>query len=317
MPCRGSLRGHRVAVGPPSGQAARPPSVASFRLVRARHVLLLVLLAACLAGLADSAASSAGASVRRVPPVQKVSLLYVVNASSGTLVPSGGGFTLSLRVDPQAVWFSDRPARRTGVLPSAGLAAGWRGFGFAAQAPNAALDYGSTVILRLASPRYANGWLRFQATRIAPAAAGANLATRARATDTAPRRRFGRAALFIDDTSAPVIGGCILQPWTFCPHAALAGSNLSRLDLTGADFEGANLAGSSFALATLAKADFGAANLTRVDLLRADLTGASFVGADISDSDLTGATGFDPTGLAARCNTTLPDGTITGFTQQC
>src|ERR1700730_1785773 len=68
--------------------------------------------------LAASAAGQASGRSPHRPKVDKVSLLYVVSASAGTLTPESGHpgrFTLTLRrLEREAVWFSDRPARRSG-----------------------------------------------------------------------------------------------------------------------------------------------------------------------------------------------------------
>ncbi len=68
-------------------------------------------------------------------------------------------FKLTLRkVNPQVVWFSDRPARQSGHIPVGGFARSWEGFGFVEDPPNAALtllhadDRGDTVVMSSARP---------------------------------------------------------------------------------------------------------------------------------------------------------------------
>lgn len=304
-------------------------------LSRLRSAMAVLAGAAALAALATAAAvgSSAGASAAsgvaaasaagavplRTPPLQQVSLLYVLNAREGTLVPAGAGrYQLALRVDPSGVWFSDRPARRSGTFPSSALATSWRGFGFAADPPNAALDVlqrdpdgdaGSTVILRLSRPRYARGWLRFDARRLTAPAARSNLGGYARTIDRTPQPRFGPAALFIDDASAPVVGSCILQPYAFCPGDSVESVDLANLDLTGADFVGTHMRWDRFYGATLVDADFKNAWLGETDFRMANLTGASLSGAGVYYSTFKGATGvvLSP---SQPCQTTMPDGTL-------
>lgn len=41
----------------------------------------------------------------------------------------------------------------------------------------------------------------------------------------------GTSDPLIDDTTAPVINGCILQPWTDCSGVNLTGANLAGVDL--------------------------------------------------------------------------------------
>ncbi len=123
------------------------------------------------------AAGQASGQALRAPRNSKISLLYVLNAGRGTLMPQPGHpgrLTLTLTgLERRAVWFSDRPTRRSGTFPISGLATAWKGFGFASQPPNAALDYtdptrgpGHTVILELTHARYHHGTLTFTARSV-------------------------------------------------------------------------------------------------------------------------------------------------------
>src|SRR5690348_3842573 len=131
------------------------PSAALRRLAISAAVFVLVLAAAIPAAV--------GAGGKREPKLQKVSLLYVVDSASGTLTGKGKARALTLKgTAADAVWFSDRPERRSGSFPTGGLASSWKGFGFAADPPNAALVYMDpalgferTVVLTLSKPRYA------------------------------------------------------------------------------------------------------------------------------------------------------------------
>ena len=86
----------------------------------------------------------------------QIELLFVQAAGSGTLTPSDQGYTLSFRHDAgQTIYFSDRPERLTGLLPTAELVAQWP---FEDESPpNAALaisnaeDTGATVLIGVLS----------------------------------------------------------------------------------------------------------------------------------------------------------------------
>lgn len=63
----------------------------------------------------------------------------------------------------------------------------------------------------------------------------------------------GTSDPLIDDTTAPVINGCILQPWTDC----------SSVNLTGANLAGVDLAAANLSQATFDQAALVGINLTR------------------------------------------------------
>jgi hypothetical protein len=116
--------------------------------------------------LASSMAGAAALALQRVAAQsgtpeagegdEQVELLFVQAAGSGTLTPSNQGYTLSFRHDAgQTVYFSDRPERLTGLLPTAELVAQWP---FEDETPpNAALaisnaeDDGPTVLIGVLS----------------------------------------------------------------------------------------------------------------------------------------------------------------------
>jgi hypothetical protein len=83
--------------------------------------------------LAWSAAGAAALALQRVAAqtgtpeaAEEIELLFVQPAGSGTLTPSDQGYALSFRHDTgQTVYFSDRPERLTGLLPTAELVAEW------------------------------------------------------------------------------------------------------------------------------------------------------------------------------------------------
>jgi uncharacterized protein YjbI with pentapeptide repeats len=117
------------------------------------------------------------------------------------------------------------------------------------------------------------------------------LAARAKHAVSPPPVRFARASLFIDDGTAPVIGGCILQPYTQCEGADLQGADLHGAQLMYANFAGANLNDASLAFADMPGANPGGANLTGATLDDALDTGANYGGATF-------------------CHTTVPNGTV-------
>jgi uncharacterized protein YjbI with pentapeptide repeats len=119
-------------------------------------------------------------------------------------------------------------------------------------------------------------------------------------------RRFEDASLFIDDSNAPVISGCVIQPYTSCVGIDL-GSDLSSgyfPDISGYDLSYSDFYDAGFGDVTLANTNFTGANLghtvmTGAEAHNADFTGASFVNAslsgtgvrsaDLSKTDFTGA----------------------------
>lgn len=76
--------------------------------------------------------------------VTEPTYLYVQTATSGSLVPIGDTWTLTLNdVAPDTVYFSDRPAREAGREPTVDFISDWSegDDSFAENPPNAALDF--------------------------------------------------------------------------------------------------------------------------------------------------------------------------------
>jgi uncharacterized protein YjbI with pentapeptide repeats len=268
----------------------------------------------CFLALVLCASSALGAGkAPKKPKTQKISLLYVLNSASGNLIPKkgkGAGYKLVLRgLDHDVTWFSDRPARKSGSFPTTALAEAWKGFGFKADPPNAALTYtdpsgdpGRTVIVELSHPRYAKGRLSFAARVLDPdSIKEPNLADHAAAADRDPTRKVKDASLFIDDGTAPVAGGCVLQPFTRCEGMDLGplnlsgmylqGANFSRSELDGSDFLTSHLEETAFVGASLEHSNLKEAMLANADLEKADLKHASFylsllIGANLESADL-------------------------------
>jgi hypothetical protein len=295
-----------------------------------RKVLVAALAACLVAAVAIAPALGAG---KRGPKTQKVSLLYAVDSASGTLQGKGKALTLKLQgTAADAVWFSDRPERRSGSFPSGDLASSWKGFGFAADPPNAALVYEDpalgferTVILRLSKPRATKAHsLTFAARVIGPAKASGNLGSHGEAADNRPAAKFGDASLFVDDGEAPVAQGCVLQPHANCSGheldnfyiegvelqgITLNDSNMAGMHALGINFEGATILESNLEASNLSYANFEKANLGGSDMSTTTLVGASFKGANLTNANFIGAEEANLAG-AKRCNTKLPNGSI-------
>jgi len=118
------------------------------------------LLASSTAGAAALALRNAAAQPGTPEAAEEIELLFVQAAGSGTLAESDRGYTLSFRHDAgQTIYFSDRPERLTGLLPTAELVSQWP---FESESPpNAALaisnaeDDSATVLIGvLSSPNW-------------------------------------------------------------------------------------------------------------------------------------------------------------------
>lgn len=200
-------------------------------MLRAPTALLATALSLAVALALAPAALAQGPSQ---PTEHAIGLLFTETAKGGTLTPVKGTprFTLTLHgVARQVVWFSDRPARKSGQIPTGGFARKWAGFGFSADRPNAALtllDAASdrdTAVLKLGKPRYLakTDTIRYSA-RILDEATG-NLSHFESQRDRRVPRRFGTASLFIDDATAPVINGCVIEPYVACDTKQLGQEN--------------------------------------------------------------------------------------------
>jgi uncharacterized protein YjbI with pentapeptide repeats len=271
-------------------------------------------LASLGALVAIGVALSPLASAQQQPQQQEIGLLFAQTANRGTMTPIKGTprFKLRLRgVNPQVVWFSDRPARQSGHIPVRDFVRSWAGFGFVEDPPNAALtllhaaDHQDTVVVALGRPDFKKkkDQIRYSA-RILDEATG-NLSHLESDLDPRVNRRFRAPSLFIDDATARVVGGCPIQPHTRCPGAKLVGedlqeadlrmADLSKADLSEANLSEANLSGGALLTsallvrANLARADLSEANLFNTSLTAADLRGAHLRQADLTRANLSGA----------------------------
>jgi hypothetical protein len=240
------------------------------------------------------------------PKRTRISLLYVVNAGAGTLRSQNGQLTLTLTgVEPQTVWFSDRPARRTGSFPARDMVSSWDGFGFDRVPPNAALVYTDedrrdrTVILELSQPSVAKGGrvLSFAATVVDPRTVhSGDLASHAKVADRRPASHLVDPSLFIDSVAGMSYDGCVIQPYGDCSGLGevLAGTDFDELDLQGIDFEGDNLSNSTFNGANLNGANLTGTNLeddsfNDVQAANASFRRSSWAGASAVNGNFTGS----------------------------
>lgn len=281
-------------------------------------VTLLIAAGLCLAVGLALAPAGFGAVPERAEK-QEIGLLFSQTATRGTLkqVEGKSRFALVLKgVTRQTVWFQDRPGRQTGHIPTRDFVRAWGGLGFRDDPPNAALtlldaaDHKDTVVLELRRPRYQpkTRTLRYQARRLHEASD--NLSHLESRRDDRIPRRFKDATLFIDDASAPVTNGCLIQPYAQCSGADLRNAALYNANLYNADLSAADLTDARLNFALLVGANLTAANLTRADLntaklatarlgganlYRADLNGVGLYRADLTEANLTGArlTGTD------------------------
>lgn len=174
------------------------------RPLRLAAAILLV------AGLAAGAAPAGAATP---------SLLFVQQAGGGTLKKAGSSYRLTLRgVAPSVASFTDRPGRTAGSERASTFVSRWRGRGFAADAPNAALVIDGAprgrdlAVMSLSRPRYSARTRTFTYTaKPLKGKAGGALAAFESRRDPITEQRFGAASLFIDNAGALVFQPISLQ----------------------------------------------------------------------------------------------------------
>ena len=168
--------------------------------------LATAAVAAC--ALATAAAGATGTAARATSAAARgpVSLLFVLNAASGTLRKgTGTAYTLTLAsAQPRSVAFSDAPTRVATMIRTKDLVALWHRYFPDGARPNAALNLAErdaqkndTVILELGPPALKGATVTFPA-RLLGSGRGriGSFDTRQRAAVPAS---FRQAALFIDD----------------------------------------------------------------------------------------------------------------------
>lgn len=94
----------------------------------------------------------------------------------------------------------------------------------------------------------------------------------------------------MDLTSQPqAINGCVIQNFTSCPRADLAGANLSGIDLSSASFIGANLSGANLSQSNLTQISFSLITASAINLSGASLKAVNFTSASMGQATLSGA----------------------------
>lgn len=289
----------------------------------ATSVALLLAGSALLMGWSGQVASAGpalpGAPTAKTPSPQAttVSVLYSTTASRGTLTHVKGQhlvYDVRLQGSTQALtWFTDRPFRDAGFVPTRAFVKGWRAHGFTKSPPNVALVVRTksgatdTVVAEMSQPRFADGVLtarlRVLTMEEAQHITGHLRAHAARHDEKVPAR-FTNAALFIDDATGKVINDCLIGIYASCPGADLSGADLSGtdltgMDLTGADLSGSDLSGANFTYTHMSNANFtgadahnaymGYANFAQADFTRANLSGTSFRAAHLDGATLVNA----------------------------
>lgn len=268
--------------------------------MRARICILFFLALVSVLSLLTSGPASAKRPVA-LPP-EEVSLLFAVTGADATmrLLPgSGDRYAFAMRgADPTTVWFSDRPARLSGVLPTSGLIKQWQGFGFAAEPPNVAItlrnSIGSTdtIVAVMRRPSFNNGVLRATMqvlTRHQADSLTGNLAVHGDRSDPdGIPASIGSVSVFIDDAFGRVVGDCIIMPYASCMTANLAGANLAGANLERANLFAANLSGADLSGATLYSSNLGLVNFTGANLSGADLRYSHMISSGLSGANLSG-----------------------------
>jgi hypothetical protein len=181
------------------------------------HRRLLCAVALVVAALA--AAPAAGAA--------QPSYLFAMSADGGSLKRDASGWWVTLTgTSPLVTRFSDRPQRLAATMTPTAFARAWRGYGFAADPPNAALVIAGAsaeadvFVIELRRPRVVGTRVTFRARPIRSAASALE---RYQARGDRPRElAFGPASLFIDDGA-----GTVFTPLEFQIENVVPGQTVS------------------------------------------------------------------------------------------
>lgn len=296
---------------------------------------LLVAAAPFLIGLSGQAAFAGptpSMSPAKKPSVKPatVSVLYSATARRGTLAPVKGShlvYQLTLQgATGVMTWFTDRPERNSGFVPTRGFVKGWVAHGFAESPPNVALAVRTrsgatdTVVAEMTRPKLKGDVLsaRLRVLTVEEAQRiNGHLKSHAAKHDEDVPGHFNNAALFIDDATGQVIRGCLIGVYASCP-----GADLTYYDLSGTDMTGMDLAGANLSYTNLSKANMTGVNLTGANVIDATLSGANLTGANFKDAtvtsnfELTNMTNADFTGAdghsAFMGSATLNNANFTG-----
>ncbi|MDP2289340.1 MAG: hypothetical protein Q8M73_12340 [Actinomycetota bacterium] len=160
--------------------------------------------------------TACSASPDAAPQTEKPTVLFSLSADTMRLEnPSGDDVTLVMEgVDPHAIWFTDRPARKSGAITTGRLAAEWEdGDSFNEDPPNAALvlhqpvkvgdGATDTLVVEILGAAYDPKEATFRAdlkvlTKERAASLKGNLATHGGRHDLAWPASAGAVSLFID-----------------------------------------------------------------------------------------------------------------------
>lgn len=241
-------------------------------------------------------------SFGRAPtPLSSINLLYVLNATGGTLAAVAGTsdtFTLTLTgVSQSTVYFADRPAKVAGHIPTDMLVKNW-GAGkesFKTTPPNAALDIvrgaddGDVLAIQLSEPTYSESagrlTFRVQVLRDLGGTELLSFNSRKDAPVNIPAQ-FAQAALFIDASFADVSQVISTKS---CRNCSLIGANFSYLDLSGGDLSGSDISFTFFAYTNLSKANMSRTRGLGPVFNSANLSGANFTGSGFEGPNMSGA----------------------------
>ncbi|MCH9644503.1 MAG: hypothetical protein K0U29_05385 [Gammaproteobacteria bacterium] len=131
----------------------------------------LLITLCCLIGLGLMVNAQATPKAKK-----KVSALLVLSAKKGVLQKSAKGRTLTLTdIDPHVLWFTDRPNRKAGFVPTQKFIASWAK-SFKGDPPNAGLVHAdmsytrggnqAPLAIELKNAKMKNGVMTFDVTNI-------------------------------------------------------------------------------------------------------------------------------------------------------
>jgi microcystin-dependent protein len=173
----------------------------------------IAICVAAFAALAIFAVTALGAGQPRASGLPKdADLLFALGSESGKFEKSKDQpkrtFRLELRdLDAAALWFTNRPQRDTGTIPTPRFFRVWEQLGFEDDPPNAVVslvrgpDRADKVALELRRPRLSRSGSRLRLTVKLLDEASPDLAHLADDLDRRLQRRFDDVTLFIDDAS--------------------------------------------------------------------------------------------------------------------
>ena len=191
------------------------------RLVALAITAAALSLAVPLVRASDAVADTTASARSATPSTKPEMVLYALTAASGSLkeIPgSDGNFVMSLqRPSRQVTWFTDRPVRDSGFIPTVEFTKQWKSTNFVTDPPNVALVMRNpsgrtdTLVAVMSQPAVSasgafTAHLRLLSAQEAQALKGSLARHAARSMATVPAR-FTAAALFIDDMKGQMSDG--------------------------------------------------------------------------------------------------------------